>query len=232
MNILVNGSSISRGPEAWPYRLQELTGCNIVNLALSGSGWTYVFESTVTELSHRKYDQVLIMWPESGRIDLRVKDPSKFKDSINTSAHQVKQNSWPGKIVGPIDDQDCVQQDWIFSYGTRTEGRPLEGSVDRLLEPIYRATDHALILESELIQLIGLQGILKSQKIPYMFMFWQPFKRFDRFNHYYNMIDWNNVYTDDYLQSIVRRHKMEDPNDLHPKEAAHRIFAEQIVKRL
>lgn len=232
MNILVNGSSISRGPEAWPYRLQELTGCDIVNLAVAGSGYTYVFETTVTEISLRKYDRVLVMWPESGRVDLRVKDINNFKDSTLTSAHQVTLNTWPGKIIGQIDDQDCVQKDWIFGRSRTVTGQLESSSVGRLLEPIYRATEHAHILEAELIKIIALQGILKEQNLPYTFMFWQPFKRFDRFNHYYNMIDWNNVYTEDCLHSIVMRNNWRDSKDPHPIQAAHQIFAEQLQARL
>lgn len=232
MNILVNGSSISRGPEAWPYRFQELTGCSIVNLAVAGSGYTYVFETTVTEISQRKYDHVLVMWPESGRIDLRVKDVTRFKDSTLTSAHQVTLNTWPGKIDGQINDQECVQKEWIFGQSRTVTGQLESSTVGRLLEPIYRETDHAHILESELIKIIALQAILKEQNIPYTFMFWQPVKRFDRFKHYYDMIDWNNFYIEDCLHSIVMRNNWSSPNDLHPIQAAHQIFAEQLQTRL
>ena len=58
MKILVNGSSISRGPESWPYRLQEATGCDLLNLAQASCGYDYVFETTVTELAQESYDLV------------------------------------------------------------------------------------------------------------------------------------------------------------------------------
>lgn len=222
MNILVNGSSITRGLESWPYQLQEITGCTLVNLALASSGYDYVFNSTVTEISQRRYDRVIVMWPESGRIDIRVGKPETYKDSSHTSEHQCQRNVKDGML------DEYVQRDWVFSFGPKTPGRSDLRSVDKLLQPFHQAISHPQILESELIKIISLQGILKEQGVPYTFLFWQPFKRFDRFEQYYNMIDWSNIYTDDYLETIVKRLGLVNPNDRHPTQAAHRVFAEQL----
>jgi hypothetical protein len=71
MVVLANGCSFSRGPGSWPYALQSIYNFNLVNLAQSGAGNTYIFESTVLEISQRVYDLVLIMWSDPNRIDYR-----------------------------------------------------------------------------------------------------------------------------------------------------------------
>ena len=117
MRILVNGTSISRGPETWPYYIEEKLGTQIVNLAQAGSGNTYLHESTVSELGERPYDLVIIQWAYVNRLDFRVHDIAKFRDSTYTSEFQAKQNDWKGKVIIPVNDQDYVQKNWIFGCG-------------------------------------------------------------------------------------------------------------------
>lgn len=228
-NVLVNGASITRGPNRWPCYFQTATNCNLINLALSGCGHTYIHDNTVTELAQRSYDLVLVMWPESGRIDMRVGDVDQFDSLRHTSLFESMQNDWPEKIVEPVNDQDYVQKDWIFSAGYLQHH---QDAIAQVFEPIHKLTTHAQILESELIKIISLQAILKQQGTPYLFMFWQPFKRFERFNHYYNMIDWTNVYTDNYLESIAKQNNWIGEDSIHPSDEAHKVFADLIVKRL
>ena len=70
-NLLVNGCSFSRGPNSWPYFLSNV---NLVNLAQAGAGNTYIHETTIAELSQRKYDLVIVMWTGIPRIDFKVND--------------------------------------------------------------------------------------------------------------------------------------------------------------
>ena len=63
MKILVNGGSISRGPGSWPYCIESELNAKLVNLSQSGSGNTYIHETTIAELAQRNYDLVLIQWP-------------------------------------------------------------------------------------------------------------------------------------------------------------------------
>lgn len=233
MNILVNGSSISRGPGSWPYHLQQDTNCDLVNLAVAGAGYTYIHETTVTALAERRYDLALIMWPESGRLDFRVDYIDRFDDSKNTSKYQSSVNTWPEKIklneqLG-YDDQELVQKNWIFSLG-HLQGQ--QDNVAHLFKSCHAFIKHEQILERELVQLISLQGVLKAQGTPYLFMFWQPFKRFDRFEKYYAMIDWSMVYTQDYLEDITKRNNWFSEDGVHPSSSAHQRFAELIVERL
>jgi hypothetical protein len=233
MKILVNGSSISRGPGSWPYHLQKHLNCNLTNLALAGAGHTYIHETTVTELATRKYDLVLIMWPESGRIDFRVDDIEKFADSKNTSFFQSSVNIWPEKFELDAEqgynDQYYVQKNWIFSLGY-LQGQ--QDSVATIFKPCHQITRHEQIVERELIQIISLQSLLKSINQPYLFMHWQPIKRFERFEKYYSMLDWNLIYTDTCLEDIAKNNNWWDDDGNHPNASAHQVFSELIATKL
>ena len=76
--ILVNGCSFSRGENSWPYQLQDLMNFDLVNLAQAACGNTYILESTISELSHRHYDFIIIMWSGVDRVDQRVDDIELF----------------------------------------------------------------------------------------------------------------------------------------------------------
>jgi len=229
MNILVNGASISRGPDSWPYFLKELLGCELVNLAMAGCGNTYIHETTISEISQRKYDLVLVMWAECGRMDFRVDDIAKFSDSHHTSIYQSAQNDWPSKIVRPIDDQDYVEKNWIFSLGSM---RGHEDSVSEIFRPCHAITGHKEILKSEYIRMISLQSVLKEKKIPYLFMHWRPIKKFSRFEHLYNLLDWNNVYQDDSLEQIAERNNWTLEDGKHPTSDGHKYYANLLYQRI
>jgi hypothetical protein len=230
MNLLVNGASISRGPDSWPYYLQQMLDCNLVNLALAGCGNTYIHETTVGEIARRKYDLVLIMWAECGRMDFRVDDISKFSDSKNTSQYQSAQNDWPEKIVVPINDQDYVEKNWIFSLGYMQGERT--DSVSQVFRPCHGITTHKQILESEYIRMISLQGVLKQQGIPYLFMHWRPIKTLSRFDHLRNLVDWTRVYQDECLETIAHDNSWLASDGVHPNAHAHKYYAELLYQRI
>jgi hypothetical protein len=229
MNILVNGASVSRGPDSWPYFLKELLGCELVNLAMAGCGNTYIHETTIGEISQRKYDLVLVMWAECGRMDFRVDDISKFSDSLNTSIYQSAQNDWPSKIVYPIDDQDHVEKNWIFSLGYL---RGTKDSVSEVFQSCHAVTGYKEILKSEYIRMISLQSVLKENNIPYLFMHWRPIRKFSRFEHLYNLIDWNNVYQEDCLEDIAQRNNWIAEDGKHPTADGHRYYAKLLHQRI
>jgi len=228
MKILVNGASNSRGPGSWPYYLQSSLGCELVNLALGNAGATYVHETTISELSQRTYDYVLIMWPTFGRIDVQVSNIKKYKDSTRTSVYQSAQNDWPEKVNHPLNDQDYVQKNWIFSVGDNKAS----DSTGEFLNKYHNITDHALIYRNEIIRIISTQSFLKTQNIPYLFMFWKPFKRFPRYESLYNLIDWNDFYLEDDLQSIGQRNGWVKDDKLHLDPQAHKQYASLLLNRL
>ena len=222
---------MSRGADSWPYYLQEITKCTLTNLALGLSGNKYIHNSTITELSLRKYDMVLIMWATVGRIDMQVEDITQFADSKSTSVYQSAQNDWPTKVIHPINDQDYVQKNWIFSHNRDFSK---EDSVSTLLRPLHTHTKQAqyMYIESDLIKMISLQSVLKSLNTPYLFMFWSDFHEFDRFTHLYNMIDWTNVYTDHTLESIGKKNNWYQKDKIHFNEQANEAYAKLIATRI
>lgn len=136
MKILVNGCSFSRGPISWPYYLQELLNCELVNLAQSGAGNSYIHESTVSELVHREYDLVIIMWSGLSRLDFKVEQVAQFSKTPFTSDYQHRQNDWPGKVIIPVNDQDYVEKDWVFGCGILNNEQELVRS--NFLNGLYR----------------------------------------------------------------------------------------------
>lgn len=229
MNILVNGTSISRGDNSWPYYLQQLMGsCELVNLAQAGSGNTYIHESTVAEISQRKYDLVLIQWTYVDRLDVRVKDINKFADTTYTSNFQSKQNDWPSKKIYPINDQDYVQKDWVFGCGYLNEHK--NDSVGQLFKEYYDVTGFSEHMNSSLIKIISLQDTLRALQIPYLFIEYRPMTQFDRFTHLYNLIDWNQFCQTHLFDIASERNELDDT--LHPSLACQNIFADQLYKEL
>lgn len=229
MNILVNGTSVSRGENSWPYFLQSHFDFSLINLAQAGGGNTYIHESTVAEVSEHAYDLVLIQWTYTDRFDFRVKDIAKFADSTYTSNYQCQQNDWPSKKIHPVNDQDRVQRDWIFGCGYLNQR--LDDSIGTVFKNLYQhisANEHVF---STLIKIISLQNTLKQLRIPYMFMEYRPMSRFDRFDKLYQLIDWENFYSGKHLYTIAKEQDALD-DTLHPSVECHRMYAQDLYHEL
>ena len=231
MNVLVNGTSISRGNQSWPYYLQRLVkqDFNLVNLAQAGSGNTYIHESTVAEISERTYDLVILQWTYVDRFDFKTKDISKFRDTEYTSLYQSAQNDWPEKIIDPINDQDWVQKDWVFGCGYINERR--DDSIGRVLKEYYNVTGPSEHMFASLIKIISLQNTLRALNIPYLFMEYRPMTRFDRFKKLYDLIDWSCFYSGEDLFTIAKQRNSLD-NTLHPSAECQKIYAQALYQDL
>ena len=233
MKVLVNGCSFSRGPVAWPYYLETIDQSHLINLACSGAGNTYIFESTVQEIFQRSYDMVLIMWSGFTRVDLLVEDINYFNDSHYTSNYQRTRNDWPEKIIEPVNDQNFVDPRWIFGCGHINQEPVLTQS--GAFEGIYRYVGVDQFLFHSAIKIIALQNILKQNDIPYIFMFYQPFEQqFQKFEYLNNAIDWNNFYLEQNIFTMAQKNQDLD-DTYHPKEKTNRFWAQlvdnQITKR-
>jgi hypothetical protein len=226
MNILTNGSSVSRGPESWPYLLAEKINPNstLTNLAQAGAGNVYIHESTVTEVAQRSYDLVMIMWSYADRWDFRAKDISQFSDTIYTSANQP--NDWPSKNL--IDTQH-IEKNWVFGCGYLNERK--DDSVGQVVAEYYNSVDPESQIISMLIRMISLQNTLTALKIPYVFMQYRPMLRIKKFNHLYKLINWDNFYTDNTLYHIAREKNAFD-DTLHPSSECHAVYADHLYKFL
>jgi len=229
LKILANGPSVARGPGSWPYLLQEHYGADLVNLSQSGAGNTYILETTVSELAQRSYDLVAIMWTDLRRIDFKVKNIDYFSDTIYTSRYQKAQNDWPEKIVEPINDQDYVPDDWVFGSGyINTKDRCLI----ELFDAYYRHTDLNSQYSSSLIKMISMQSVLKQRNIPYVFCGVRPLARLERFDYLYDQLDWNNIINDFTPHHVAERDNCWEEDGLHPGPAAHREFADHMIRHL
>ena len=223
--MLINGCSFSRGPDSWPYHL----GCNIVNLAQAGAGNTYIHESTVTELSKRKYDAVTIMWTSPQRLDLRVDDISVFSESKYTSFYQKLQNDWPEKVVCPVNDQDYVDPNWVFGCGHINGEKALKNL--RAFDSIYKFQSQDQFNQAFLIKLISTQNTLKQLNIPHLCTFYHPY--FDGLKDYdlFKLVDMSSIYNDKNILDIMKLNNWYDVDGIHPGKQAHQAWA-NIIKQV
>lgn len=222
-NVLVNGCSFSRGPESWPYHLQNLYNFTLVNLAQAGAGNTYIHESTVSELAKRKYDSVIIMWSGLSRIDLKIENISLFTDSKYTSHYQKTRNDWKGKQIFPINDQDYVEDNWIFGVGEINREKAL---VERkIFNDLYRYIGINQFIYHSLQKMISLQSFLKLQNIPYLFTFYQDYAHdLQLVPELYNLLDQTNIYNEQNIFDIANKYNDVDETS-HPKTLTHSTWA-------
>jgi hypothetical protein len=231
MNVLINGTSISRGEKSRPYYLKNCVKhkFDMINLAQAGAGNTYIHESIVEEIAQRSYDLVLIQWTYVDRLDIRVKDIGKFSDSEYTTQYQSAQNDWPHKVIYPVNDQDYVQKDWVFGCGYINQRR--NDSVGRVFKEYYAVTGFNEHMAASLIKIISLQNTLKTLGIPYLFLEYRPMARFDRFKKLYDLIDWSQFYNGQDLYTIAsQRNALDDT--LHPSTECHEIYASNLYQDL
>jgi hypothetical protein len=227
-NILVNGCSFSRGPNSWPYYLEESYNFNLVNLAQAGAGNSYIQESTVEELSKRKYDFVIIMWSGLSRIDYKVENINLFDQNKYTSRYQKTRNDWPGKIIFPINDQEYVDDSWVFGCGV--VNNDTESIKNNLFTGIYKNLGYNQFIYHSLQKIIGLQSFLKSFDIPYLFTFYQDYQKdLQKEKELYGLLDQSNMYINENIWNIAK--KLNDIDDTpHPGLTTHKEWA-NLIKR-
>lgn len=232
--ILVNGCSFCQGQNAWPNHLKTIDQQNVVNLSCSSAGNTYIHEATIKTLSQMSFEMVLIMWSGLSRVDIKVENIDQFNGSWYTSKFASRHNDWPSKIVLPINDQDFVDNDWVFGLGEQNKDAVVSRS--KLFNGIYKHLNIQQFIFHFLIKLISLQNTLKILNLPYIFMFYQPYQsQLTIFPELCKLIDWDNVYLEKNIWKIAT-----DNNDLdstgHPQISTHKKWAmvmdELISKKL
>ena len=225
-HVLVNGCSFSRGPESWPYHLQEMYNFNLVNLAQAGAGNTYIHESTIEELSKRKYDYVIIMWSGLSRIDYKIENISLLKNSKYTSCYQKSRNDWPGKSISPVNDQDYVDDRWVFGCGVLNNEKVLVET--EIFNSIYKHLGHKQFVYHSLQKMIALQSFLKTQDIPYLFTFYQDYVTDLQLEPYlYSLLDQLNIYNNKDIFRLAKEFNDIDKTH-HPKTKTHQWWAKLI----
>ena len=220
MKILINGCSFSRGPESWPYFIRYLSGASIWNLALAGAGNTYIRQSTINEISLRSHDLVIIMWSGLERLDFQVNDIDQFPD-FSTSSYQSDQNDWPEKIVKPWHDQDFVEKNWILGG--------IEPGLSRheLFRGIRYHTSEKEHIHRSLIDMICMQGVLKSNNIPFVFAFYQNYveKLKNQDINLFHLLDTNCLFNNPNISDLMKDNDWYDVDGQHPSTQAHQTWA-------
>lgn len=225
MNLLVNGCSFSRGPTAWPYHIPNV---NIVNLACSGAGNDYIFNSTIAELGQRSYDFVAIMWTQPARIDVKVNDITQFSQTPYTSAYQSARNDWAEKVIDPVNDQDYVEKDWVYGCGFLNSEPALLKT--KLFDQHYFYQDDAQFNHLTLVKMIAMQNTLKQMNIPYLFTYFRDYaSELAKIPHLYTMLDQSCIYNKENIYSITKDNNWFDEDGLHPGIQAHQRWAELIT---
>jgi hypothetical protein len=232
MNVLVNGASICRGAGSWPYYLQEKaqTEFDLVNLAQSGAGNYYLHDSTISEIAKRPYDLVMVMWSYTERFDFRVKNIKAFNDTQSTSWYSLRQNDWPSKKIHPVNDQDYVEDNWVFGCGYLNQRLDTQ-SVGRVLKEYYREVGSREFMSATLIKIITLQNTLKALGIPYVFMNYRPLIKTKEFDYLYSIIDWSNFYNGPYLHHLAKEYNDFD-DTLHPKTTSQQAYTNHVYEFL
>ena len=226
--LLVNGCSFSRGPNSWPY---FLSGYDVVNLAQAGAGNTYIHDTTISELTKRSYDFVIVMWTGIHRIDIKVADISLFSNSPYTSQYQHRQNDWEEKIVIPINDQDYVEKDWVFGCGYINDDPVIRNS--KIFKQIYKYVDESQFCYGTLIKMISLQNVLKQMKVPYLFTFYQDYEQILKMHPtLYTALDQTRIYNKENIYNMTQKNNWFDIDSIHPGMLAHQTWARLLQSKL
>jgi hypothetical protein len=229
MKILVNGPSPARGPDTWPYYLQQQLDADLVNLSQAGAGNVFICDATISELSQRRYDFVAIMWADLRRFDIKIADVEKFNDTIYTSKFQKTMNDWPEKIVEPINDQDYVDDDWAFGCGyLNTKDK----SIVDLFDSYYKNTNVASQYYTSYCRILALQGFLKSINQPYVFVSTRPLTPLDRFNHLYKMIDFDRYVGGPTVFDIAKQTNSWQDDNTHPGSQAQFAYTDYLLREI
>lgn len=222
--VLVNGCSFSRGPISWPYHLQQHVEFDLTNLALSGAGNTYIHNSTISELSHRQYDFVFVMWTGLQRNDIQVDNISVF-DKCITSRSQSLLNDWEEKDIWPVNDQDYVEKDWVF-VGLDNE------FIQRIKFSEYiKYRSRRNETYQSLMQMVTLQSVLKQLDIPYVFSFYNDYT--DELKQYldlYALLDQTCICRANNISTIAQKLKSYDVDGYHPGNDANQAWASTLLE--
>ena len=163
------------------------------------------------------------------RVDIKVNDISLFESSAYTSQYQSGRNDWLEKKVEPFNDQILVEKDWVFGCGhINGDNKIIKAG---LFDGIYRYQDDLQFQYQFLQRIVATQSFLKQQDIPYVFMFYKNFIRdLQKSTTLYNIVDWNNCFTEHNLYDIATDIGSFDKDGIHPGIDANRVWAQKLDK--
>ena len=239
--LLVSGCSFTKltnlANPSWPHHTADILKIkNVVNLAVSGAGNTYICNSIIDYIEDFKPDPektlVTVMWSGIGRKDILVSGEYWYLLSQYPFKKEYKNN--PDSY-------------YVFSSGMSNSWRDHD-ETRKLFEPLYLRDDPFSLCKQSLINFVNLENYLKVRNYKFKFTSfinqWQVDKQsadngdyslgyfasnfamyknlnFDNWffvdqqkNSFYEYAKWNNMLNDD---------------KFHPAPPAHLKYAEQFV---
>jgi hypothetical protein len=171
MNILVNGSCFNRGglhgEEPGWVDLLDKSKYNVDNFSLRGAGCVYTLETTVNILTKKKYDAVIIVWPQLYKTDIKTSNVQTFPNIQKTSYYISRQTELASSLLNFSNvDHTKFEQNWVFNNYPKLDDILYEEWFDFL-----KHTDYKTMVTSNLLKVYILQQFLKSLNIPFLFYF-------------------------------------------------------------
>lgn len=159
MKIYVNGCSHTAGTDvslnyrpqdAWPFRLQEKLGCELVNDSFPGSSNDRIFRTTVTSIASDPIppDLAIIQFTQANRFELPAVQKPTFQQILPETYWTLDEKFLKGGF--PINVSNVCKQ--VFSTSWSNE----------------------LVHDKMFAYVKALQEILVAHCIEYYFVFWWP----------------------------------------------------------
>ena len=234
MKILASGCSFTAGGpnagENWPTMISRRNYVN--NIAKSGAGNNYICQSTIAELCRNPgfYDLILIMWSGIQRHDIIISQSSY-------DAMQRNRINFGDVYHGMVGD--------AYSHSKNVE-LPLK----ELGQCYFKLSSEESLAQQTLINMLSLQGFLKSINISYRFFsyvnYWNDRQTITNLNfglYKYQsccalaeQIDFENFifYNDqkDGLYEFAVEQKLLDADKFHPSLNGYRAWADFVKTKL
>ncbi len=248
MKVLISGCSFTQWPDApggrnicWPKYLGDLdSNLEITTVAEAAAGNQYICDSIIREVCSKPagyYDHVLVMWSGVSRLDYltSLEDPAwdKLFDSYGFYRRL------PDNNLG-----------YIFSGGQY--GTWFANNVAKtMFKEMYKVSSERSLAHINLMEMVKLQGFLRSKNIPYHFMsyvnYWNRQDQVGRNGDFgvYKYPDLDFLINDlDFDHWIFRNENRDgifelakeinslEKDQFHPASEANRIWAELVYKRV
>lgn len=166
MNLLISGCSFTQWPEypggpniCWPKFLKELNpDWNIENVAEPAAGNQYIADSVIRSVIKNPPDHVLVMWSGVSRLDyLTSLDDSAWERLFDSYGFYRRFEDCPSRLG------------YIFSGGQMGTWYKNEVA-HKMFYEMYKVSSPLSLAHINLMEIVKLQGFLKSKGIPYHFM--------------------------------------------------------------
>lgn len=248
MKILISGCSFTQWPDApggknicWPKHLSDIDSrLDITTVAEAAAGNQYICDSIIREICTAPanyYDHVLVMWSGVSRLDYLTSLEDPAWNSLFDSYGFYRR--LPNTDLG-----------YIFSGGQY--GTWFANNVAKtMFKEMYKVSSEKSLAYINLMEIVKLQGFLRSKNISYQFMsyvnYWNDRNNVSRngdfgvykypdINFLIKEIDFDHwIFTNeqkDGIFELAQAINSLQEDQFHPGEEANRQWAELVYKRM